>query len=130
MENKYKRANTYGTPPPLPAIMAFCPQLPRWIMFDPNLFNDLAKKMTEALPQNFQAMKQDMEKQFKLVLQNTFNKLDLITREEFDVQSQVLARTRQQVEALEQQVSMLEEKQGVSRSDHLPPENTASADKQ
>jgi len=99
-------------------------------MFDPNLFNDLAKKMTEALPQNFQAMKQDMEKQFKLVLQNTFNKLDLITREEFDVQSQVLARTRQQVEALEQQVSMLEEKQGVSRSDHLPPENTASADKQ
>jgi len=88
-------------------------------MFDPNLFSDLAKKMTDALPQNVQALKADMEKQFKSTLQTTFNKLDLVTREEFDVQTQVLARTRQMVEALEKRVSVLENQCGIEPSvDH------------
>jgi len=91
-------------------------------MFDPNLFSDLAKKMTDALPQNLQTMKHDMEKQIKSVLQTTFNKLDLVTREEFDVQTQVLARTRQMVEELEKRVSALESHCGIVTSTNEMPE--------
>jgi len=90
-------------------------------MFDPNIFSDLAKKMTDALPQNLQIMKQDMEKQFKSVLQTTFNKLDLVTREEFDAQNEVLAHTRQMVEELEKRVSAVESKCGIA-----PPNNATA----
>lgn len=77
-------------------------------MFDPKLFEDMAKKMTESLPSGFQSLKSDFEKNFKTLLQSTFNKMDLVTREEFDVQTEVLARTRKRLEVLEQQVAELE----------------------
>jgi BMFP domain-containing protein YqiC len=73
-----------------------------------DFLNDMAKKLCDALPPGLQTMKKDMEKNFHVVLQNTFSKLDLITREEFDAQTKVLSRTRKKVEALEVELKKLE----------------------
>ncbi len=75
---------------------------------DNSFFDDIAKKLSEVLPAGMQAAKSDIEKNFRSVLQSAFAKLDFVTREEFDAQTGVLARTREKVEALEARVSELE----------------------
>lgn len=70
-----------------------------------NIFNDLQAKINEAL-ENSPA--KDLEKNIKALMAQGFNKLDLVTREEFDIQSQVLAKTREKLEALEKRVTDLE----------------------
>lgn len=77
-------------------------------MIDPKSFDDLAKRFTEALPPSFRQFQADMEKNVHAALQATFAKLDLVTREEFEVQQGVLARTRAKLELLEKQVAELE----------------------
>ncbi len=77
-------------------------------MNKPDFLNDLVTKLCGALPSGLQTMKSDLEKNFRAVLQNTFNKLDLVTREEFDTQTKVLARTRKKIEALEAEIKKLE----------------------
>ncbi|HXH02072.1 MAG TPA: accessory factor UbiK family protein [Candidatus Competibacteraceae bacterium] len=79
-------------------------------MIDPKILDDLAKRFSEAVPPGFRQFQAELEKTFHAVMQSAFTKMDLVTREEFDVQSQVLARTRAKLEALEQQVKELEEK--------------------
>ena len=79
-------------------------------MFDPKSIDDLAQRLTDAMPPAFQHLRTDMEKNFHAILQSTFTKMNLVGREEFDVQSAVLARTREKLEALEKQVALLEEK--------------------
>ena len=54
-------------------------------------------------------MREDAEKNIRAAMSSTFNKLDLVTREEFEVQSQVLLRTREKLEALEKRVEELEQ---------------------
>jgi BMFP domain-containing protein YqiC len=54
------------------------------------------------------ALRRDLEQNFKGVLQSQLAKLDLVTREEFDVQSAVLKRTREKLAALEQRLAALE----------------------
>ena len=81
-------------------------------MIDPKAFDDLAKRFTEALPPNVRQFQADMEKNVHAALQATFAKLDLVTREEFEVQQGVLARTRAKLEELEKQVAELEAKAG------------------
>lgn len=78
-------------------------------MFEPKMLDDLAKKLSDAMPAGLQQLQGDLEQTFRGVLQSGLSKLDLVTREEFDVQTQVLARTRQKVEALEEKLSKLEE---------------------
>ncbi|OAJ34589.1 ubiquinone biosynthesis accessory factor UbiK [Piscirickettsia salmonis] len=77
-------------------------------MFDPKLFDDMAKKIAEAMPSGLKSMQEDLERNMKTVLQSSFQKMDLVTREEFDIQSAVLAKTRLMVEALERRVDELE----------------------
>ena len=79
-------------------------------MIDPKAFDDLAKRFTEALPPSFRQFQADMEKNFHAALQAAFAKLELVTREEFDVQQAVLARTRAKLEEMERQVAALEAK--------------------
>jgi hypothetical protein len=79
-------------------------------MIDPKILDDLSKRFAETVPAGFRQMQADLEKNFHAVLQATFAKLDLVTREEFDVQQGVLARTRAKLEALEKQVAELEAK--------------------
>ncbi len=70
-----------------------------------NFFDDLQSKINQAL-ENSPA--KDIEKNVKTMLSQGFSKLDLVTREEFDVQMQVLAKTRAKLEALEARVTELE----------------------
>lgn len=79
-------------------------------MINPKMLDDLAKTLAGALPPGLREMQQEMEKNFRAVLQGFFSRLDLVTREEFDVQTDVLMRTRALVEELEKQVAALEEK--------------------
>ena len=77
-------------------------------MLDPKTLDELARKFTDNLPPGLKDLQQEFEKNVRAGLQNTFSKLDLVTREEFDAQAKVLARTRAQVEALSERVSALE----------------------
>jgi BMFP domain-containing protein YqiC len=77
-------------------------------MVDPKIFDDLAHRLADAVPGSVRAIQHDLEKNFRAALQSAFAKLDLVTREEFEVQSAVLARSRAKVEALEERVVELE----------------------
>ena len=72
------------------------------------ILDDIAKRLAAVVPPGAQDLKTDLEKNFRAVLQGNLERLDLVTREEFDVQAQVLARTRQKLEALEKRVAELE----------------------
>jgi ubiquinone biosynthesis accessory factor UbiK len=81
-------------------------------MKQPNdVFNDLQQKMSEFF-QNSPA--KDVEKNMKAMLSQGFSKLDLVTREEFDTQTQVLVRTRARLEELEKRVAQLEQRLSAS----------------
>ena len=69
----------------------------------------LAKKLADSLPGGVRAMRDDLEQNFRAVLRGGLQKLDLVTREEFEVQEAVLARTREKLEALQKQVAELED---------------------
>jgi ubiquinone biosynthesis accessory factor UbiK len=74
-------------------------------MDKPNFFSDMQAKINQAL-ENSPA--KDIEKNVKAMLSQGFSKMDLVTREEFDVQTQVLAKTRAKLEELEARVTEIE----------------------
>ena len=80
-------------------------------MFDPKQFDDLAKKLFTALPTSLQNIEKDIQQKFKEILQSAFAHMDLVTREEFEIQQAVLARTRAKLEQLEKQIAALEQAQ-------------------
>ena len=75
---------------------------------DPKVLDDLAKKLADAVPAGLRDLQADAERNFKAVLQSAFAKLELVTREEFDVQSGVLGRTRERLEELAARLKELE----------------------
>lgn len=79
-------------------------------MLDPSKIESIVQGITSAMPSGFTAIQEDAEKNLRSALSATFAKLDLVTREEFDVQTQVLQRTREKLEALELRVNQLESK--------------------
>ena len=79
-------------------------------MFDPRQLDELTDKLVKLLPKGVVDMQQDVERNIRALLQSTFSKLDLVTREEFEVQTAVLQRTRAKLEALEEQVKEIEKK--------------------
>lgn len=78
-------------------------------MFDTKPLDDLARRLAEALPPGLTALREELEKNFRAILHAAFAKMDLVTREEFDVQTAVLARTREKLESLHEQVAKLEQ---------------------
>ncbi len=97
-----------------------------------NSIDDLARRLSEAVPEGVRAAGADLEKNFRGLLHSGFSRMDLVTREEFDIQAGVLARTREKLEALEARLAALEghpppaEDMGgdvpdASRADDLPP---------
>ena len=68
---------------------------------------EIAKNLYSTLPKNVQIIEDDIKQQFKEILQSTFTHLDLVTREEFDVQVKVLARSREKIDTLEKAVNQL-----------------------
>ena len=75
---------------------------------DPKLLDDLARKLADAVPPGVKDLKADLERNFRAMLQTALGKLDLVTREEFDVQAGVLSRTRAKLEELSQRLAELE----------------------
>lgn len=70
--------------------------------------DELARRLADALPGGLKTLRADAEQNFRAVLQAGLSRLDLVTREEFDVQAAVLKRTREKVEALSARLAALE----------------------
>ena len=77
--------------------------------FDPKSLDELARKLADAVPPGLAALRNDLEQNFKSVLQAGLAKLDLVTRREFDIQAAVLARSRERLEELEKRIAALEQ---------------------
>lgn len=73
-----------------------------------NFIDELAKRLSAALPPGVNVLKEDVQSNMRSVLHSAFSKMDLVTREEFEVQTQVLARTRAKLEELEKKIAELE----------------------
>lgn len=71
-------------------------------------FDNLARQLAAAVPKNLRALGEDLERNFRSLLVAGFEKMDLVTREEFDLQTAVLERTREKLEALEARIARLE----------------------
>ena len=68
----------------------------------------LTKRISSLIPGDVKHMQDDIESNIRSLLQSTLTKMNLVTREEFDVQSAVLQRTREKLEQLEKQVDQLQ----------------------
>ena len=75
-------------------------------MIDPKVFEEFSARLSSLIAASPAA---DIEKNARALLSSLFSKLDLVSREEFDIQAQVLLRTREKLKALEERVSRLEE---------------------
>ena len=76
-------------------------------MSDDSIEN-LVKKLVDAVPEGLRSMRAELEQNFRSVLRTGLGKLDLVTREEFEVQEAVLVRTRDKLEALEKRLPEFE----------------------
>ncbi|NND44226.1 MAG: accessory factor UbiK family protein [Xanthomonadales bacterium] len=77
-------------------------------MIDLGKIDELATRLSEALPPGARRLQEDAEERFKAVLKSAFARMDLVTREEFEIQAGVLERTRVKLEALQRQLEELE----------------------
>lgn len=77
-------------------------------MIDLTHLDDLARRLSDLVPPGLRQSREELQSTFKSALQAGLGKLDLVTREEFDVQRAVLLKTRQKVEALEKALAELE----------------------
>ena len=77
-------------------------------MIDLKAIDDLARRLNDLVPPGLEGARADLEKNFRAALQAGFSRLDLVTREEFEVQKAVLRRTREKLEALERQLEQFD----------------------
>lgn len=77
-------------------------------MIDARIFDDISKTLGKMLPPGVAEVKDDFERNARATMQSALGQLDLVTREEFDVQSEVLRNTRKQLKELEERISALE----------------------
>jgi BMFP domain-containing protein YqiC len=77
-------------------------------MIDLNHLDDLARRLSALVPPGLREGREELQQNFKSVLQSGLTRLDLVTREEFDVQRAVLLRTREKLEELQRTVAELE----------------------
>lgn len=79
-------------------------------MIDNQTINQISDKINEMLPPGLQEAKSDFEAKLKSLLQQQLSHYEMVSREEFDIQTRVLARTREKLEAMEQKIKALEDK--------------------
>lgn len=86
-------------------------------LVDPSIIDDITKRLSDAVPESARSLRHDLEKNFREVLNSAFNRMNLVTREELEIQEQVLARTREKIDAFESRTkeleSLLKERQGT-----------------
>jgi len=78
------------------------------LKLDAKFVEDLARRLAANVPGSVRALQADLERNFEALLGSTFEKLQLVTREEFDVQRRVLERTREKLARLEAELEALE----------------------
>ena len=100
------------------------------LRYQPPMANEsidkLARKLVETLPEGLRSVRDDLEKNFRSVLQSGLNRLDLVTREEFEVQQAVLVRTREKLDALDARLAGFEAKK---KTQNKPAKKKASKKK-
>ena len=94
-------------------------------MIDLNHLDDLARRLSALVPPGLrdagsQELRDELQQNFKSVLQSGLSRLDLVTREEFEVQRAVLLRTREKLEELQRAVAELESQLGSGASTSTP----------
>ena len=77
-------------------------------MINPNKIEEMARTIQAASPPGLKSVGEEVDKKVKQVIQAQLMKLDLVSREEFDVQTKVLLRTREKLQALEDKLQQLE----------------------
>ncbi len=77
-------------------------------MLDPKKLEDIARQISDSIPPGVKSIAEGFETKTKHILQTQLAKLDVVSREEFDVQTQVLIRTREKLSALEARLDSLE----------------------
>ncbi len=85
-------------------------------MIDLNHIDELARRLSDLVPPGLRESREELQATFKNALQAGLSRLDLVTREEFDVQRAVLLRTREKLDALEQAVAALETRNSDSNA--------------
>lgn len=80
-------------------------------MIDPKKIEQIARQIHESMPKGMRDFGEDVEKKIRQTLQSQLTRLDMVSREEFDVQTQVLLRTREKLAVLEQRLAALESAQ-------------------
>ena len=89
-------------------------------MIDLNHIDDLARRLSDLVPPGLRESREELQQTFKSALQSGLSRLDLVTREEFDVQRAVLLRTREKLDALERAVAAALE---AERASPQPPQH-------
>ncbi|MEZ5470366.1 MAG: accessory factor UbiK family protein [Marinicella sp.] len=77
------------------------------IMIKAEVVEDIVNKVEQYIPEDLKTMRQDFKKNMKSILTASLQKADLVTREEFEVQKAVLAKTRAKLETLEKQLAKI-----------------------
>ncbi len=78
------------------------------IMMNPDFLEKIVRQVMRSLPGGDSQLRQDLEKNLHAAMQGVFSRMDLVTREEFEVQRDLLARSRTKLEQLEKQIAELE----------------------
>ncbi len=78
------------------------------IMMNPDFLEKIVRQVMRSLPGGDSQLRQDLEKNLHAAMQGVFSRMDLVTREEFEVQRDLLARSRTKLEQLEKQIAQLE----------------------
>ncbi|MGU9868984.1 MULTISPECIES: ubiquinone biosynthesis accessory factor UbiK [Kluyvera] len=86
-------------------------------MIDPKKIEQIARQVHESMPKGLREFGDDIEKKVRQVIQSQLTRLDVVSREEFDVQTQVLLRTREKLALLEQRISELENRAAAPAAD-------------
>jgi len=71
---------------------------------DLQTLDEITRRLAAAVPRELRTARAELEEQFRAVLESAFDRMDLVTREEFEIQKKVLARTREKLEALEREL--------------------------
>ena len=100
---------TVADPSPFHVRPAPAAQSGKTVMIDPRKFDDLARRIQASLPPGLDEVREDVTRNVRAIIAAGIARMDLVEREEFDVQSAVLARTREKLETLERRVRQLEE---------------------
>ena len=85
-------------------------------MIDPRLIDDLARRLGGSLPESLRSLREDLEQNFKATLQAALGRLDLVTRQEFDLRTEMLEKARARLAEVEKRLETLERERGSTTS--------------